>query len=59
MPTYYQNDSDYTNEDEENQDKRDATQAKLETIKKEKIMDFDEFIIKERIGDAIYSKNHK
>ena len=58
MPINYENDSEYTNKNEEDQDKRDATAAKLEALKKENVMGFDEFISKEGIG-GVYSKNSK
>jgi len=41
MPINYENDSDYTNRNEEDQDKREATRAKLEALKKENVMDFE------------------
>lgn len=59
MPKYYQHDSEYANKNEEDQDKREASQAKLQSLNKAAVMDFDEFIAEEGIGDAIYSKNRK
>lgn len=59
MPIHYEHDSEYKNKNEEAQDKMDATLAKLETVNKANVMDFDEFLAKERIGDAIHSKNRK
>ncbi len=52
MPINYENDSDYQNTNEENQDRRDATLAKHDSLKKENVMDFDEFIAQEGIGEC-------
>ncbi len=59
MPIHYEHDSEYESKDEEAQDKREAAQAKLESINKKNIMDFDEFVVQEGVGDAIHSKNRK
>lgn len=59
MPIHYEHDSDYEDKNEEAQDKRDAARAKLELLNKANIMDFDGFVAKEGIGDAIHSKNRK
>lgn len=59
MPIYYEHDSEYESKNEEAQDKREANQAKLESLNKADIMDFDEFVVKEGIGDAVHSKNRK
>ncbi len=52
MPINYENDSDYQNTNEENQDRRDATLAKHDSLKKGNVMDFDEFIAKEGVGEC-------
>lgn len=59
MPIHYEHDAEYKNKNEEAQDKMDANLAKLEAINKVNVMDFDEFLAKEGIGDAIHSKNRK
>lgn len=59
MPIHYENDAEYKNKNEEAQDKKDVTLAKLEAANKANVMDFDEFLAKEGIGDAVHSKNRK
>lgn len=59
MPIYYAQDLDYKTTDEEVQDMREATLAKLESLGNENIMDFDEFLAKEGICDALFGKNYK
>ncbi|SBS33472.1 hypothetical protein MSP8887_02158 [Marinomonas spartinae] len=59
MPIHYKNDTDYNIKGEEEQDKRDATLAKLESLDEKNIMDFDEFVQKEGIGNDLRSQNRK
>jgi hypothetical protein len=59
MPTHYEHDSEYESKNEELQDKVEATQSKLESLNKTSIMDFDDFVDKEGIGDALHSKDRK
>lgn len=59
MPIHYEHDAEYKSKNEEAQDKMDATLSKMESVNKASVMDFDEFLAKEGVGDAVHSKNRK
>lgn len=59
MPLHYENEPDYESKEEEEQDIRDANQSKLQTMKKQNIMSFDDFLEKEELAGGIHSKNSK
>jgi hypothetical protein len=59
MPINYKNDTDYQNKDEELEDLNDVTQAKFQMARKNSVMDFDEFLVKEGISNGIHNKDRK